>query len=143
MFTVEDFRIMLGQRIAVPILLPLAVDVLVSDPYAEGDYYPGDLLWAVLRLPASAWSARPEMRQRLATAVAAADLDDIQLPEGAHDAVVSLLRPPRERRRAASVAASADRWPRRTCLCEPGEARRPLDGSVRYLCIRAFTNWCS
>ncbi|GAA3913552.1 contact-dependent growth inhibition system immunity protein [Actinoplanes auranticolor] len=91
-FTVEDLRIMLGQEIAVPILLPLAVDVLAADPHAEGDYYPGDLLWAVLRLPAAAWSAMPEVRQRLAAAVAVVDLDDVHLPEGAHDAVASLLR---------------------------------------------------
>jgi hypothetical protein len=91
-FTVEDLRIMLGQEIAVPILLPLAVDVLAADPHAEGDHYPGDLLWAVLRLPASAWSAMPEVRQRLAAAVAVVDLDDAHLPEGAHDAVASLLR---------------------------------------------------
>jgi hypothetical protein len=91
-FTVEDLRIMLGQEIAVPILLPLAVDVLTSDPRAAGDYYPGDLLRAVLRLPASAWSAMPEVRQRLAAAVAGVDLDDVHLPEGARDAVASLLR---------------------------------------------------
>ena len=91
-FTVEDLRIMLGQEIAVPVLLPLAVDVLAADPCAEGDYYPGDLLWAVLQLPASAWSAVPELRQRLAAAVAAVDLDDACLPKGAHDAVVSLRR---------------------------------------------------
>jgi hypothetical protein len=91
-FTVEDLRIMLGQEIAVPILLPLAVDVLAADPHAEGDYYPGDLLWAVLRLPASAWSAMPEVRQRLAAALAVVDLDNVHLPEGAHDAVASLLR---------------------------------------------------
>ena len=83
---------MLGQEMAMPILLPLAVDVLAADPHAGGDYYPGDLLWAVLRLPASAWSAMPEVRQRLAAAVAVVDLDDVHLPEGAHDAAASLLR---------------------------------------------------
>ncbi len=92
-FTVEDLRIMLGQEIAVPVLLPLAVDVLTSDPHAAGDYYPGDLLWAVLRLPTSAWSAMPEVRQRLAAALAGLDLDDVHLPEGAHDAAASFLRP--------------------------------------------------
>jgi hypothetical protein len=50
-FTTEDLRIMLGQQIAVPILLPMAVTVLADDLLAEGDYYPGDLLYAVVRLP--------------------------------------------------------------------------------------------
>ena len=40
-FTNEDLRMMLGQRIAAPILLPMAVAVLAEDPLAEGDYYPG------------------------------------------------------------------------------------------------------
>jgi CDI immunity proteins len=46
-FTTEDLRIMLGQRIGVPILLPIAAAVLADDPLAEGDYFPGDLLHSV------------------------------------------------------------------------------------------------
>lgn len=69
-FTVEDMRIMLGQEIAVPVLLPMAVDVLVCEPLAEGDFYPGDLLAAVLRLPTSAWSGLEAQRERLAAALA-------------------------------------------------------------------------
>jgi len=39
---------MLGQEIGVPALLPLAVKVLLRDPVAEGDHYPGgDLLSSV------------------------------------------------------------------------------------------------
>ncbi|MGN9769190.1 contact-dependent growth inhibition system immunity protein [Micromonospora sp. SD12] len=69
-FTIEDLRVMLGQQIGVPSLLPVAVQVLLRDPLAEGDYHPGDLLLNVLRLPASAWSNfRPE-RERLASTVA-------------------------------------------------------------------------
>ncbi|MFI7594725.1 contact-dependent growth inhibition system immunity protein [Micromonospora sp. NPDC049359] len=66
-FTAEDLRIMLGQEIAVPALLPRAVHVLLSDPLAEGDYYPGDLLANVLRLHDSAWSELRVERQRLAS----------------------------------------------------------------------------
>ncbi|MEU8332464.1 contact-dependent growth inhibition system immunity protein [Micromonospora sp. NPDC048839] len=69
-FTVEDLRIMLGQEIGVPALLPLAVPVLLNDPLVEGDCYPGDLLANVLRLPDTAWSdLRPE-RERLETVLA-------------------------------------------------------------------------
>ncbi|MEV7624942.1 contact-dependent growth inhibition system immunity protein [Actinoplanes sp. NPDC089786] len=66
-FTAEDLRIMLGQRIAVPILLPRAVDVLVRDPPASGDMYTGDLLTTVLRLPDTDWPAG--LRDRLSTAL--------------------------------------------------------------------------
>ncbi len=43
--TTEGLRVLLGQQIGVPTLLPLAVARLV-DPLAAGDY-PGDLLQAV------------------------------------------------------------------------------------------------
>lgn len=69
-FTVEDLRIMLGQEIGVPALLPLAVQVLLRDPLAEGDYYPGDLLANVLRLPDSAWASLRAERKRLGTVLA-------------------------------------------------------------------------
>ncbi|MEU8073584.1 contact-dependent growth inhibition system immunity protein [Micromonospora sp. NPDC049151] len=69
-FTVEDLRMMLGQEIGVPALLPLAVQVLLRDPTAEGDYYPGDLLSMVLRLPDSAWLNLRGERKRLASVLA-------------------------------------------------------------------------
>jgi hypothetical protein len=89
-FTVEDLRIMLGQDIATTILLPLAVDILVTDPLVEGDFYPGDLLWAVLRLPDSTWSAMPHHHERLAAATAGLDVDETELPKDARDAVLAL-----------------------------------------------------
>lgn len=61
-FTTEDLRIMLGQQIAVPILLPMAVAVLLDDPFAEGDYYPGDLLSNVVRLPEQRWDGAEHLR---------------------------------------------------------------------------------
>ncbi|MFF4809188.1 contact-dependent growth inhibition system immunity protein [Micromonospora chersina] len=69
-FTVEDLRIMLGQEIGVPALLPLAVEVLLREPLAGGDYHPGDLLRTVLRLPDSAWSNLRSERERLASVLA-------------------------------------------------------------------------
>ncbi|MGC4771066.1 contact-dependent growth inhibition system immunity protein [Micromonospora sp. DT44] len=66
-FMVEDLRIMLGQQTGVSALLPRAVNVLLRDPLAEGDYYPGDLLANVLRLPDPAWSRLRVERKRLAT----------------------------------------------------------------------------
>lgn len=49
-FSTEDLRIMLGQSIGVKYLMPLALDILRKDPLSEGDFYPGDLFVAVLRL---------------------------------------------------------------------------------------------
>lgn len=47
-FTVEDLRIMIGQNIGLKHLMPRALDVLKRTPFAEGDYYPGDLLTNVI-----------------------------------------------------------------------------------------------
>lgn len=64
-FTVEDLRIMLGQQIGTAVLLPRALGILLTDPLAEGDFFPGDLLGAVLRLPDPAWSGLNAQRRRL------------------------------------------------------------------------------
>ena len=74
-FTVEELRIMLGQTLGVSALLPRAVRVLCADPLAEGDFYPGDLLTVVLRLPGTAWTGLEPERQRLASVLAEARLD--------------------------------------------------------------------
>jgi hypothetical protein len=74
-FTVEDLRIMLGQAVGVAALLPRAVQVLCADPLAEGDYYPGDLLTVVLRLPNTAWADLEPERQRLASVLAEVRID--------------------------------------------------------------------
>jgi hypothetical protein len=47
-FTAEDLRIMIGQGVGLPHLMPLAVGVLEQQPLAEGDFYPGDLLSSVV-----------------------------------------------------------------------------------------------
>lgn len=69
-FTVEDLRLMIGQKIGLPYLVPLALDVLHDDPLAQGDMYPGDLLTNVLRLPDEFWSLNSEWRQQLEKIIA-------------------------------------------------------------------------
>jgi CDI immunity proteins len=75
---VEDLRILLGQQVGVPTLVPRALAVLEHDPLAEGDYCPGDLLTVVLsRIPADFWAAHPDELTRLRALVAAIALDDV------------------------------------------------------------------
>jgi hypothetical protein len=54
-YTVEDLRLSIGQGIGLTWLVPLALTQLQHDIVAEGDYYPGDLLSSVIRLPDSYW----------------------------------------------------------------------------------------
>jgi len=68
--TAEDLRLLIGQQVGLSVLVPLAVQQLQRDPLAEGDYYPGDLLASLLRLPASFWAANPALAGRVRLLVA-------------------------------------------------------------------------
>jgi hypothetical protein len=61
----EDLRIMIGQDIGLEVLIPLALQRLMRDPLAEGDYYPGDLLVAVLRASREYWKSHTEQRHAI------------------------------------------------------------------------------
>ncbi len=62
-FTVEDLRLMIGQAEGLPYLVPLAIERLQEDPLVDGDFYPGDLLMAVLKVESSFWHAHPDLRR--------------------------------------------------------------------------------
>ena len=54
-FTTEDFRIMIGQGIGLDFLIPLAIEILTENLFAEGDMYEGDLLKSVLNVDTQFW----------------------------------------------------------------------------------------
>lgn len=64
-FGIEDLRIMTGQNIGLKYLMPLAIERLSEDLFAEGDYYPGDLLKSVLHVDPKFWSDFPELWTQL------------------------------------------------------------------------------
>lgn len=66
-FTPEDLRIVIGQNLSLPILVPMAIKVLRGNILAEGDYYPGDLLRSVLKIDAKFWNQYPELKQEVCT----------------------------------------------------------------------------
>ncbi|MEV0304291.1 contact-dependent growth inhibition system immunity protein [Streptomyces prasinus] len=63
--TVEDMRLLIGQDIGLPHLLPLALEVLRDNPMAEGDMYEGDLLSAVLTRNPAVWTESFELGREL------------------------------------------------------------------------------
>jgi hypothetical protein len=64
-FTVEDLRLMIGQRISLNYLMPLALKRLQDDPLAEGSLYAGDLLCAVLEAGSDYWRSHPEHQEQV------------------------------------------------------------------------------
>jgi hypothetical protein len=54
-FSIEDMRIMIGQEFGLNYLVPLAIEALSIELFAEGDFYKGDLLQNLLRVNAGFW----------------------------------------------------------------------------------------
>ena len=53
--TYEEIRLMIGQKMGLRYLLPMALDILENDPLVEVTFYEGDLLNELLRLDISDW----------------------------------------------------------------------------------------
>ncbi len=59
-FTTEDLRIMIGQQFSLDYLIPLAIETLSVNIFAEGDFYEGDLLKNVLSIRTEFWDNNKE-----------------------------------------------------------------------------------
>jgi hypothetical protein len=56
-----EVRLAIGQKVGFPIVLEVAVRRLRADPLIEGDYYPGDVLAALVRLDEADWRGRDDL----------------------------------------------------------------------------------
>jgi hypothetical protein len=75
----EDLRVLIAQHAGLDPLVPRALTRLEEDPLLEGDYYPGDVLVAVLKVPATYWSAHPDQRTRLEHVITSVEDPDADL----------------------------------------------------------------
>ena len=64
-FTVENLRLMIGQQFCLRYLIPLAIEQLEQDLFAEGDLYPGDLVEKVLNVDKDFWLAHKELWKKV------------------------------------------------------------------------------
>jgi hypothetical protein len=55
-FTVGDLRLLISQQISLRTLVPKALQLVSNEPLLEADFYPGDLLCALLRIDKIYWS---------------------------------------------------------------------------------------
>jgi hypothetical protein len=58
--TPGDLRALITQDIGLKYLVPLALDLLKSDPMLEAEYYPGDLLCATMSISPGYWPKAPQ-----------------------------------------------------------------------------------
>ena len=73
-FTVEDLRLLIGQEISLPLLIPVALEKLRENPLVSGDFYEGDLLRNVLMIEPNFWREHPQLAQKTSV-IAARALD--------------------------------------------------------------------
>ncbi len=53
--TIEQTRLLINQNIGLEILIPKAIDILKENIFAEGNFFEGDLLSAILHAEKSYW----------------------------------------------------------------------------------------
>jgi hypothetical protein len=63
--SVEQLRLLIGQKIGLPFIIPIAITELQKNILAEGDFYPGDLLTSLLRLAEENWNQNPKEKNKL------------------------------------------------------------------------------
>jgi len=83
---IEDLRVLIAQQVGLDVVVPIALGRLEQNPLAEGDFYPGDLLVAVLGVSQTYWRSHPGEAARLRTVAESADLDELD-PETRADVV--------------------------------------------------------
>lgn len=64
-FTVSDLRLLVSQQIGLRTLVPAALQLISIEPLLEADFYPGDLLSALLRIDQAYWSDSPAEQGQL------------------------------------------------------------------------------
>lgn len=62
---IEDLRFLINQEILLEILIPIALEQLQLNVLAEGDFYKGDLLNAVLSVTNAFWNNNIPMKEIL------------------------------------------------------------------------------
>ncbi len=65
LLTIEELRLLIGQNIGLYFIVPVAIEVLKENVFAEGDFFPGDLLLNVLRIDVNYWKENPSEKGKL------------------------------------------------------------------------------
>ena len=63
--SVEGLRLLIGQKIGLPFLVPIALEHVENNPFVESAFYRGDLLTSLLAVPEAFWAEYPELNNRV------------------------------------------------------------------------------
>jgi len=63
--SIENLRMLIGQKIGLEFLVPVALDLLAENPLAEGGMYKGDLLANIAAISDGFWQAHPELNNQV------------------------------------------------------------------------------
>jgi len=63
--TIEQLRLLIGQNLGLKYLIPFAIRILRDNILAEGDFYDGDLLDAVLNVDDHFWVENQDLKKEV------------------------------------------------------------------------------
>ncbi|WP_279388953.1 contact-dependent growth inhibition system immunity protein [Baia soyae] len=63
--TNEELRVLVGQKVSLEYVVPIAFERLFEDPFLGADLYRGDLLQAILRVDSCFWNEHIDLRFEL------------------------------------------------------------------------------
>lgn len=61
-FQIDDIRFMIGQKMGLQYLLPIAFSLFEKDILVEGSYYKGDVLSMVFTIKREFWNNNPDLK---------------------------------------------------------------------------------
>lgn len=61
----KDVRLLIGQRVGLKVLIPIALDILRHDLFVETDFYNGDLLQTMMQVDNEFWIHNKDLKVQL------------------------------------------------------------------------------
>ena len=73
---VENLAYLINQKLGLKYVVPMAIEILGENPFAEGEYIGRNLLGSLLSLKKKYWSDKPEAYRHVAEIVREAESDN-------------------------------------------------------------------
>jgi CDI immunity proteins len=91
-FTAENLRIMIGQKMSLEYLVPLAIEKLSNVPFLETDRYKGELLISVLSVSSEFWEHHQKLYWDLAEIMTEIEISKERLDKDIMPSIQKLRR---------------------------------------------------